>query len=710
MRGACAARRRATRRPATARVVAIGVAALAALALAPAALAHARPLGSTPENGAVLATAPRQVVVRFDDVVVVAPGAAAIRNGGGTVLAGPERATGRTVVLPLKRGLVNGDYTVRWRVLSDDGHLLEGLLAFAVGEGRAPPTPQLALLGSGARWGFVLARWLFLLGTLLAFGAVAFRALALRGGRPELAGPYLVSLSASFAVALAGSGLSLVVVPNALDTRFGKAAVAGIGIAAIGAALAEAARSTRRLQLAAAPAAIALVAVATAGSHALDPVRLRPLGVAVDLVHIGAAGLWIGGLVQLALVLRLLDHDERAVVLRRFALLGAGGVALVAATGIGRAVFGLSSVHQAWDTGYGRMLLVKTGLLAAALVAGALTRRRLGGRPGPGPGAGQGHGAEPRSDGVRAIFGVELLLVAGIVVAVAIVGDLRPGRAAAMAFPPASTARTLPPAPASDAVVLAREEGKLAFAVAIRAVGATKLELTASVVGQDQLGTDGLRVGLGADGPPQPTIRCGSGCYSVVVTAPARLRRVTVSLGGRSRPPFVLPSWPPAPAAALVARTAAAFAALHTLVYEEQLASSPRFEQTSHLRVIAPDRFAYEIDGGGGAGVIIGRRRWDRFPGSTGWMAQAAQLLRLPRVGWGDAPTNAHSIGRTTLGGHPVRIVTLLDPSVPAWFTVWIDERRLLPLRVDMTAPAHFMVDRYGPFNGPVAIVPPVGR
>ena len=94
--------------------------ALAALTLAPAALAHARPLETTPANGAVLAAAPREVVIRFDAAVVVASGAAAIRNGGGSVLAGPERAAGRTAVLPLEPGLADGDYTVRWRVLGDE--------------------------------------------------------------------------------------------------------------------------------------------------------------------------------------------------------------------------------------------------------------------------------------------------------------------------------------------------------------------------------------------------------------------------------------------------------------------------------------------------------------------------------------------------------------------------------------------------------------
>ena len=466
---------RRSQRRATARAAAVAIAALTALALAPTALAHSRPLGSTPANGAVLATAPREVIVRFDDTIVVAAGAAAIRHGDGSVLAGAQRTAGRTVVVPLQPGLPDGNYTVRWRVLSDDGHLLEGLVAFAVGVGRAPPTPQLALLGSGPRWGFVLARWLFLLGALLAFGAVAFRALVLRGGRAELMGPYLVSLSAAFALALAGAALSLVTVPDALDTRFGKAAAAGIAVAALGAALAEIARATRRLHLAAAPAAVALVAVATAGGHALDPVRLRPLGVAVDLVHSGAAGLWIGGLVQLALVLRLLDRHERPLVLRRFALLAVVAVAVVAATGIARAAFGLSSVAQAWETGYGRLLLVKTGLLAAALGAGLLTRRRLDDRAGrrrgvvPGSGAVPGSRAEPGgaappgSGRARASFGLELLLVAGIIAAVAVIGDLRPGRAAPLP-PPAKAAGALPQLPAPAAVVLARDKGEGALA------------------------------------------------------------------------------------------------------------------------------------------------------------------------------------------------------------------------------------------------------
>ena len=260
------------RRRLRASCLAAAAAVAVAVTLAPGASAHARLIETTPAAGAVLAAAPHAVSLRFDDVVVPTAGAAAIRNGGdgSSLLTGPERAAGRVVTLPLQAGLGNGDYTVRWRVLGDDGHISEGVLAFGVGAGRGTPEPALGLIGSGARWSVVLARSLVLAGLLAALGGLGFRALVLPGaaGQPS-DGRLLVLISAAFAVALAGEGLSILAVPDALHTRFGQAALAGIAAAAVGAALAEAARSLGRWPLSPLPAALALAAIATVGGHAL---------------------------------------------------------------------------------------------------------------------------------------------------------------------------------------------------------------------------------------------------------------------------------------------------------------------------------------------------------------------------------------------------------------------------------------------------------
>jgi hypothetical protein len=54
-----------------------------------------------------------------------------------------------------------------------------------------------------------------------------------------------------------------------------------------------------------------------------------------------------------------------------------------------------------------------------------------------------------------------------------------------------------------------------------------------------------------------------------------------------------------------------------------------------------------------------------------------------------------------------VETVSFADPTVPAYFTVTIDSRTLLPRVLHMTAAAHFMTDRYVKFNAPPAIRPP---
>jgi putative copper export protein len=97
---------------------------------------------------------------------------------------------------------------------------------------------------------------------------------------------------------------------------------------------------------------------------------------------------------------------------RRFSKLALASVLVLAATGAGRALAELSAVSQLWTTGYGRSILVKTGLFAVLIGLGSMSRSRvLGG-----------------VDRLRRLVFVELVLVLGVVVAVAVLTSLRPGR------------------------------------------------------------------------------------------------------------------------------------------------------------------------------------------------------------------------------------------------------------------------------------------
>ena len=112
--------------------------ALSILAAAPAA-GHGRLVGTVPAADAVLAQAPPEIVLIFDEAVITDLSGISIREENGeewTVPAAAASATDATrVVVPLPEPLDPGRFTVRWRVVSRDMHKVEGEFDFVV----APP-------------------------------------------------------------------------------------------------------------------------------------------------------------------------------------------------------------------------------------------------------------------------------------------------------------------------------------------------------------------------------------------------------------------------------------------------------------------------------------------------------------------------------------------------------------------------------------------
>ena len=160
-----------------ARLIPIVVAAT--LAAPAAALAHASLVDTQPAERAVLARAPARVVVRFDDDV---PGRAGKRGGSKRRRLG-ARAAGRARTaagsLPLRDELANGDYSVRWSAVSDDGHIVQGVLAFASGPaGRRPRRRSASRTRSASAR--CSARWVFFAGLLVGSGLALFDLLVWR--------------------------------------------------------------------------------------------------------------------------------------------------------------------------------------------------------------------------------------------------------------------------------------------------------------------------------------------------------------------------------------------------------------------------------------------------------------------------------------------------------------------------------------------------
>jgi len=629
-------------------------AALAALALPASAWAHANLVSTEPPNGAVLARSPAAVRIVYDDVIRAGPGIAAIRNGAGSVLAGRARVEGgRTLVLPLRRGLANGDYSVRWSIVSDDGHLESGVLAFGVGLGRPPPLAALSPQSTAPSAESLVSRWLFVAGVLAAVGIALFALVTAPRDEER------VALVLSTAAALAAAGALEEAHRAGLSTRAGTAFGAGFVLALAVATIAAAATLERRALRPALALALGLAAVPAFAGHALDR-GLSRVNVVADVLHVLGAAAWTGALLGLALV----GGGSR----RRTVGLAATGVLLLGATGIVRASFELLHLAQVWDTSYGRALLVKTGLLAAALVLGRLLRT---------------------SDRRRAA--VELVLVACLAGAVSVLVLLRPGRNVAPRVP-VSLAQgagpfPAPPRPPADAVLAAREAGAFGVAVAAERTRVTVYVLAPSGGGQSglELSIDGTRA--------RP---CGSGCYRVAAP-PAPVVRVRAD---GVRADIAVPSRAPA-APGLLRRARARYRALSGVAYVERLASDPTHELETRWRLERPDRIEYAI-AGGPAAVVIGARRWDRSTPKGRWQESAQTPLPQPATIWTSA-ASAHVLART----RRTITVSFVDPTIPAFFTVTFDRRTLLPRLLQMTASAHFMTDRYTSFNGPRAIRPP---
>ena len=185
---------------------------------------------------------------------------------------------------------------------------------------------------------------------------------------------------------------------------------------------------------------------------------------------------------------------------------------------------------------------------------------------------------------------------------------------------------------------------------------------------------------------------------------------MTVRLFG-SGVDFLLPArWPAPPADAVVRRATSTYRHLRSITYVERLASRPGNTVISHWLEAAPDRLQYTIPHGP-AGIVIGAQRWDRSGPSARWVHSVTQPLDVPSPIWESSrPTNAHLLGMTTIDSRRVVVVSLLDRSLPAWFTIRFDAHTLHPVSLDMTAAAHFMHHDFLSFNRPVPIRPPRGR
>ncbi len=386
---------RAATGPRTA-VAALAVAALAlavlVLGAAPAS-AHALAVSSVPQAGSAVRSSPATVQVTFGEHPD--PKLSSLRvldSSGRNRAAGPTRPVpGQPLSLEVPvEHLASGVYSVVWTTVSSvDGHLAGGTFAFGVGVSAAdlPAARTTSSAPAPSPWTSV-ARWLLYAGLMGLVGGAAV-GLACFGHPRRPAWPWLF-VAAWVVAVLGGVGIGLGEARSAhlglsqvARSTFGHQIqarvvplVAGLVLAVVADLVAPRAWRRRVVVAVLGLAGLAAMWGDVSDSHAAAAHSDLALKMVEQWLHFVAAGVWIGGLVLLLIGLLALRPTERGRVVGRYSNLALGAVAVLALSGTLRAIDEVGSWHALFATSFGRLILVKSGLLVALVGLGAANRYR----------------------------------------------------------------------------------------------------------------------------------------------------------------------------------------------------------------------------------------------------------------------------------------------------------------------------------------------
>ena len=382
---------------------------------------------SEPEDQSRLSAPPQQISLWFTAKPQLAFSRITLTGPtGGVTLATIVADTGNVLHARVPRTLAAGDYTVAWQTASADGHPIRGQFTFSVATSSTADATLPSISADSAHpdtsdnateprrlSDYRSARWLEFVALITILGALGFRhgvlpPLASRGvptadaadrarrlGQGALLLYALGALVRLYAESVALNGRQRALAPDALfpvltQTSWGMGWSTGI----IGAALLLAGWiiSKRSVSIGtplALTGALGIVAAPALTGHAASSSSFV-LAVTLDMLHVLAAGAWIGGLLMVVLagipaMRRLTDGKPDAAVaalVSSFHPLALFCAPIVVIAGMGTSYLRLGGIAPLTSTSYGATLLLKLGLFV--LVAGAAlynslrARRQLG--------------------------------------------------------------------------------------------------------------------------------------------------------------------------------------------------------------------------------------------------------------------------------------------------------------------------------------------
>jgi copper transport protein len=433
----------------------------AALALPASGWAHAALLRTVPSASGVVNTPPTQVALTFSEAVEPRFAVVSVTdaNAAQQAVGSPRRSATDpdTLVVPVKH-LPEGWYLVYWRVISVDGHPVRGAYTFAVGpnQGPAPQFVVPSLSETAATPGLLVARWVAFLSFMSAIGLFALRMLIARPVVRRVSETRLRAVSIAFGATCAIALVAIPVYVVIATAQFAQRSATAIGMLVPLIRVSAFGRGYLTLELLFALFVVAssvalwvdrpqrerrsvaeLLALTGAGLAAgaclLVPglaghaAQTAPRGwsLLADWTHLAAGSIWIGGLAGLLVLWRSLPAARRVaglvVSVPRFSNVAFVSVLVLVASGIGSSLLHVPTLASLWQTSYGEALLVKIGILGAALLLAAVNLLRTKPRLVAG-----GDLATSSAVLLRRLVGAETILVAGAIFVAALLSSLAP--------------------------------------------------------------------------------------------------------------------------------------------------------------------------------------------------------------------------------------------------------------------------------------------
>jgi copper transport protein len=443
--------------------------AAAAFAAQPSDLrAHAELTRAEPAADTVLSRKPTKVRLRFSEPVEVTADGITVKGPAGERVdgGGARMADDPAVVETTVDANSPGTYVVGWRVMSADGHPIQGSYRFHLGAPGAPgarPVEEVPAVPAG--WA-AAGRLLHLFSLCVMLGLPAFTLIVLRGpGSSGLRARLWQASRLGFVPFALGALTMLATQSVGLQGNMSASALAPVlathwgtlwtGRLVAGVLVVAASWLGARAPVAGAWPTVAIGAMllwlTSANGHAASTAPVW-LSMMLDWLHLAATVLWAGGLFAFAFVvlpsLRKAPDAERSAALSgmvpRFSTLALVSVQVLLLTGLFPTWAHLDGPGALASTAYGQSLLVKWAAIVLTMVPAALNLLVL--RPRLATAAAR---ADGRPETVRLfirLVGVETFLVILILGAAGLLTALPPARVPAAADGAATpAAEPLPP-------------------------------------------------------------------------------------------------------------------------------------------------------------------------------------------------------------------------------------------------------------------------